>query len=96
MSNSSSENTMAECHQIEELLSDYLDRNLPPDSCERIDAHLRTCAACGDIAQSLRDTVQLCREYRAGSRPGPLPPAKQEEMKELLESALARMRTSDH
>ena len=83
---------MAECRHIEELLSDYLDRNLPLDTCERIDAHLRTCAACGEIAQSLRDTVQLCRDYRAGSRPGPLPPAKHNEMKELLESALARMR----
>ena len=75
------------------MLSDYLDRDLPPDTCLRIDEHLKSCAACGQSAQALRATVRLCREYRAANRPGPLPAEKHEEMKAVLQDVLAQMRS---
>ena len=86
---------MAECSRIVEMLSEYLDRDLPAETCARIDEHLRKCSTCGKAAQGLRTTVQLCREYRAASQPGPLPAAKHDEMKRALETTLAGMRKPD-
>ena len=83
---------MPECHQIESMLSDYLDRDLPPDTCLKIDEHLKSCPACAEAAQGLRSTVQLCREYRAANRPGPLPSEKHEEMKAVLQDVLSHIR----
>ena len=83
---------MPECNRIREMLSEYLDRDLPTETCARIDDHLQSCASCGEAAEGLRTTVRLCREYRAATHPGPLPAAKHHEMKSALENALAGMR----
>ena len=83
---------MPECTRIAAMLSDFLDRDLPPETCANIDQHLQTCASCGHAAQALRATVQLCRDYQAGNRPGPLPPEKHAAMKQVLEGVLSEMR----
>jgi anti-sigma factor RsiW len=86
---------MSECHRIESMLSDYLDRDLPADACLKIDEHLKSCRACAEAAQALRSTVQLCREYRATSRPGPLPAEKHQEMKAVLQDVLGKIRSRE-
>jgi anti-sigma factor RsiW len=83
---------MPECHQIATMLSDYLDRDLPPETCSAIAAHLETCRECNEQAAALRQTVDLCRSFRASSRPGPLPADKHAEMRAAFERALAGVR----
>jgi len=81
-----------DCSQIEAMLSEYLDRDLPPETCAAIDRHLASCPACGQTARALRATVELCRDYRAGARPGPLPAEKHAAMKQALQSVLSDLR----
>jgi anti-sigma factor RsiW len=83
---------MSNCDEIISLLSDYLDRDLPPETCASIEAHLESCPRCEDAADSLRQTVGLCRKYRAADRPGPLPAEKQQELRSAFEKALASVR----
>jgi hypothetical protein len=55
-----------------ELLSEYLDLELPPDACRQIAEHLSGCQPCEDFAESLRKTVDLCRRYRPSELPQPI------------------------
>ena len=61
-----------DCKQIFATLSQYLDLELPPDACRAMEAHLAGCPPCVEFAQSLRQTVALCREYQAGEMPAPI------------------------
>jgi anti-sigma factor RsiW len=83
---------MPDCNEIVALLSRYLDRDLPQTTCEAIDAHLRQCPDCEKTAVSLRRTVDLCHQFRAEDQPGPLAPAKQQELRRAFEKALESMR----
>ena len=83
---------MPDCNEIVAMLSEYLDRDLPPDTCSSIDAHLRSCPNCESAAASLRRTVAMCREFRAADRPGPLPAEKQHELRAAFEKVLQSMR----
>lgn len=61
-----------ECREIFALLSQYLDLELPPDACEKIEAHIAGCAPCVEFAESLRKTVELCKQYRPAELPAPI------------------------
>ena len=50
------------CLRILERLSAYLDDELSGDVCKEIRAHLGECANCEVFLDSLRHTVQLCRQ----------------------------------
>jgi predicted anti-sigma-YlaC factor YlaD len=69
-----------ECKRIFALLSEYLDLELPPDACEHIEEHLRGCPPCVDFAESLRKTVDLCRQYTPETMPPPLSKSAQGEL----------------
>lgn len=60
------------CKEIFALLSEYLDLELPPEACRAIDEHLAGCHPCIEFAESLRRTVDLCRQYRPAELPKPL------------------------
>ena len=60
------------CREIFAELSAYLDADLPPDACAEIEEHLAGCPPCIEFVNSLRRTVELCREYRHGALPTPL------------------------
>ena len=53
---------MPDCSEIASLLSDYLDRDLPPETCTVVDAHLQSCVRCENAASELRRTIALCRK----------------------------------
>ncbi len=72
--------TTTECKQVFDLLSDYLDGELPPGLCDRIATHIERCPPCIEFVESLRRTVELCRQSRALEKPGPLPEALREEL----------------
>lgn len=79
---------MSECAEIARLLSDYLDRDLPADTCDAVAAHLQSCEHCSDAADNLRRTVDLCRQYRNESLPGPMAPDKHRELKEAFQRVI--------
>lgn len=60
------------CKEVFALLSEYLDLQLPPEACERIRAHIADCPPCVEFADSLRKTIDLCRQYRPEGIPEPL------------------------
>jgi hypothetical protein len=56
---------MKVCVEWWTALSAYVDNALPPDECERVEAHLEQCAGCREAVahlQSLRRVVSLLRE----------------------------------
>jgi anti-sigma factor RsiW len=60
------------CKDVFELLSQYLDMELPPEACREIEGHLAGCPPCVEFAESLRRTVALCHKYEPGVMPAPL------------------------
>lgn len=57
------------CKEVFALLSDYLNLELPPEACAKIESHLADCPPCIEFAESLRRTVELCREYQHAELP---------------------------
>ncbi|MCZ2146409.1 MAG: zf-HC2 domain-containing protein [Bryobacterales bacterium] len=64
--------TKLECKEIFEKLSEYLDRQLPPDMCDQIDAHIGACPPCVQFVESLRKTMELCKDLKEEEKPAPL------------------------
>ncbi len=71
---------MTDCREIFALLSQYLDRELPPEICDQIEKHIGDCPPCIDFVRSLRTSIDLYRRYRDEERPGPLPSGVREEL----------------
>lgn len=49
------------CPEVVERFSRYLEGDIGPRECERMQAHVDSCAACSAACQSLRQTISLCR-----------------------------------
>jgi anti-sigma factor RsiW len=45
------------CIEVVELVSDYLDGNLDPETRERVAAHLELCPPCVTYVEQVRQTV---------------------------------------
>lgn len=81
---------MTECRHLFELLSDYIDAELPPLTCEEIRQHIEACPPCIRFVDSLRKSVELCRSRGAASEhPPPLSPELRDRMRKAYERALA-------
>jgi anti-sigma factor RsiW len=80
------------CKEIFSLLSEYLDLELPPQACTQIQAHIANCQPCVEFAESLRKTVELCRQYRPTAMPEPLSAAAREQLKTAWQKARAEGR----
>ncbi|MBL8176465.1 MAG: zf-HC2 domain-containing protein [Bryobacterales bacterium] len=74
--------TKLECKQIFAMLSEYLDRELPADLCDTIDAHIASCPPCVEFVKSLEKTVAYCRGAGATAEgPRPLDAGRLEELR---------------
>jgi len=71
------------CKEVFALLSDYLNLELPAGACQEIEAHIAGCSPCIEFSESLRKTVQLCRQYQPAELPEPI---GQEARAQLLEA----------
>ena len=71
------------CKEVFDLLSDYLNLELPAETCQDIEAHITGCSPCIEFAESLRMTVDLCRQYQPSELPAPI---GQEAKAQLLEA----------
>ena len=45
------------CSEVVELVSDYLERSLPPDEAALFEQHLNFCEGCGWYVDQLRATI---------------------------------------
>lgn len=77
------------CEDLMSLFSQYLDAELPPGSCEQIEQHASGCARCCDFLNSVKRTVTLCRDLKAGESPRPLSGDARARLRELYERSLA-------
>ncbi len=50
------------CREIVDLLADYLDGSLPPDTARALDAHLADCSPCIAFVNTYRGTVNAVRQ----------------------------------
>jgi len=62
-----------DCRAIFEMLSQYLDRELPAATCEELERHIQNCAPCVEFVASLKKSVRLCKQYESGEQPPELP-----------------------
>jgi anti-sigma factor (TIGR02949 family) len=58
-----------DCKELFALLSEYLDEELPPGTCEQIRAHIAGCPPCVEFVNSLRRSVDLLHKLREGEAP---------------------------
>jgi len=79
-----------DCKRIFALLSEYLDFELPPDACAEIENHLADCPPCVEFADSLRSTVELCRQYTPGAMPAPISDNARRELELAWRNMLAK------
>ncbi len=71
---------MSECNELIEMLSDYIDGELDKDLCEDLESHLKGCKNCKLMFDSMKMTVQLCRDGSCED----LPPEFQERIQAKL------------
>ena len=75
--------TVPECNDVFARLSEYLDQELPPDLCDRIEEHIQGCPPCVEFVESLRKSTELCRRFLDETPSAPLP---EEMRRELMEA----------
>lgn len=78
------------CKKMFALLSEYLDMELPAEACQDMDAHISGCEPCAAFTESLRKTIELCREYRTKELPGPLARDARDRLLETYQKMLAK------
>ena len=47
------------CHEVIELLSNYIEGALPADERRRVDEHLALCDGCTTYLEQMRDAIRL-------------------------------------
>jgi anti-sigma factor RsiW len=81
------------CKEVFSLLSEYLNLELPPEACQEIEAHLAGCPPCIEFAESLRRTVDLCRNYRQTEMPAPIGSKAREQLLDAYRKMLGGRKT---
>jgi anti-sigma factor RsiW len=66
--------TMPNCHQIESLVTPYVDGDVSPTDRDVVDGHLRECPQCLSRIRSEQTVHDLLRERRAVLEAGCAPP----------------------
>lgn len=82
------------CKEVFSLLSEYLNLELPPGTCKEIEEHIADCAPCIEFKESLRKTVDLCRQYQPAEVPEPLGKDAREQLLEAYKRMLTARNTT--
>ncbi len=77
------------CKEIFAVLSEYLDMELAPASCQELESHLEGCRPCIEFVESLRKSIVLCREYSPTELPKPLSKEAHRELQEAYQGMLS-------
>jgi anti-sigma factor RsiW len=67
------------CHEVVELVTDYLEGALPPEVRGRVEEHLALCDGCSTYLEQMRETIRLTGMIREEQIP-------EEEKHRLLEA----------
>jgi len=54
---------LLECKRLFSALSDYIDQELDPSLCQKLENHLDDCSPCKAYLASLEETVRRCRRH---------------------------------
>jgi anti-sigma factor RsiW len=60
------------CRQLFEKLSEYIDEELDEMTCKEFEMHLRECIKCSVCHETLKRTVDLCRNMHSHPVPSTL------------------------
>jgi anti-sigma factor RsiW len=47
------------CHEVIEIITDYLEGALPADDRRRVEEHLAICDGCTTYLEQMRETIRL-------------------------------------
>lgn len=79
---------MFNCDEVVQLLTDYVDMELDPESRQMLEHHFSACPHCDCFLQSFRATIEMTGTFRCEDIP--------EEVSERLQAFLAeQLRRSD-
>ena len=81
--------TEKECRNVFAMLSEYLDRELPAETCEELDRHIQDCAPCVEFVESLRKSVAVGQAYTPVVEPPAVPAELREALREAYMKSLA-------
>ena len=85
-----------QCKEVFAALSEYLDMELSPASCEELEAHLAGCPPCIKFVESLRKSIGLCHRYSLAEPPKPLSKDARHELQAAYRKMLAAREYRDH
>jgi RNA polymerase sigma-70 factor (ECF subfamily) len=72
------------CPDTARLMSRYLEDELNPSVCEKLEAHVESCLPCGEECEALRRALVSCRGWRKEK----LPPEIQRAVRSAIEKVL--------
>jgi Putative zinc-finger len=58
------------CESVRELMSDYIDGDLPAEARRRVDRHVRFCRRCSRVLANLRETLGRLGRLAQAPPPG--------------------------
>jgi anti-sigma factor RsiW len=70
------------CLQMFKRLSEYLDNELDEATSKELERHVQQCVSCFVCLQTLKRTVDLCRQ----AENQPVPKAFSEKLKEMIQN----------
>ena len=70
------------CLEMFKRLSEYLDNELDDITCEEIETHVKECVPCFSCMQTLKRTVDLCKQ----APDQPIPKDFSEKLKALVQN----------
>jgi predicted anti-sigma-YlaC factor YlaD len=82
---------MTDCKEMFALLSEYLDQELAPQSCEEIERHLQHCPPCIEFVQSLRKSVEVCHDCGEVEKPAPLSEPDKQKLRAAYREAMKKL-----
>jgi len=74
------------CKDYISNLADFIDGDIDPELCAEIQRHVGQCANCRIMVDTMRQTVELCREGKCEE----LPPALGARLNDLLKDRWQR------
>lgn len=63
---------MIDCHEIVELLSDYVDGEMDEETRARLDEHLEDCPPCLRFLDTFREMIRATHRVRCEEMPAEL------------------------
>ena len=72
------------CPDTARMLSRYLEGELNPDVCARLESHVSSCPSCGAACDSLRFALRTCKQYGSEALPGDVRKAVRTAIRQLV------------